>query len=51
MTRRRKDQTIAAMIGIHYWRLGKDQLLPDIVTSVLVARLAMLPVLLLIKLH
>lgn len=43
--------SLAAMIGILYWRLGKDQLFPDIVASVVVARLAMLPVLLLMRSH
>jgi hypothetical protein len=39
----------AAMIGILYWRLGKDQLFPDVVVAVSVARLALLPVFLLLK--
>jgi hypothetical protein len=41
----------AAMIGILYWRLGKDQLFPDVVVAVSVARLALLPVFLLFRSH
>src|SRR5258708_1018588 len=39
----------AAMIGILYWRLGKDQFFPDVIVAVSVARLALIPVFLLLK--
>jgi hypothetical protein len=38
--------SLAATIGILYWRMRRDLLFPDIVISVAVARLAMVPVLL-----
>jgi hypothetical protein len=38
--------SLVVMVAILYWRLGKEQLMPDIIVSVAVARLAMLPVLL-----
>jgi hypothetical protein len=41
--------SLVATIGILYWRLGKDVLFPEIVVSVLAARLAMVPVLLLLE--
>jgi hypothetical protein len=41
--------SLIVTIGMLYWRLGKDALVPDIVVSVLVARLVLLPVLLLLK--
>jgi hypothetical protein len=41
--------SLIATIGMLYWRLGKDALVPDIVVSVLVARLVLLPVLLLLQ--
>ena len=37
--------SLVGTVGVLYWRIGRD-LFPDIVISVLVARLAMLPVLL-----
>ena len=40
--------SLAATLGILYWRIGRDSLFPDIVISVAVARLAMVPVLLLL---
>jgi len=40
--------SLAGTIGILYWRMRRDQLFPDIVISVAVARLAMVPVLLLL---
>jgi hypothetical protein len=39
------------MIGILYWRLGKDQLFPDVIVAVSVARLALIPLFLLFKTH
>jgi hypothetical protein len=39
----------AAMLGILYWRLGKDQLFPGVIVAVSVARLALIPLFLLIK--
>jgi hypothetical protein len=41
----------AAMVGILYWRLGKDRLFPDIVVAVSVARLALIPLFLLFKIR
>jgi hypothetical protein len=41
----------AAMIGILYWRLGNDQFFPGVIVAVSVARLALIPVLLLLKTH
>jgi hypothetical protein len=41
--------SLAAMLGILYWRLGKDKLFPDIVLAVSIARLALLPVFLLLR--
>jgi hypothetical protein len=38
--------SLAATIGVLYWRMRRDLLYPDIVISVGVARLAMVPVLL-----
>jgi hypothetical protein len=40
--------SFAGTIGILYWRMRRDLLFPDIVVSVAVARLAMVPVLLLL---
>jgi hypothetical protein len=41
----------AAMIGILYWRLGKEQFFPDVIVAVSVARLALIPLFLLFKTH
>ena len=38
--------SLAGTIGILYWRVGRELLFPDIIISVAVARLAMVPVLL-----
>jgi hypothetical protein len=43
--------SLVVMIAILYWRLGANCLFPDIIVSVGVARLAMLPVLLLLAKH
>jgi hypothetical protein len=40
--------SLAATLGVLYWRVGRDSLFPDIVVSLAVARLAMVPVLLLL---
>jgi hypothetical protein len=40
--------SLAGTLGVLYWRVGRDSLFPDIVISVAVARLAMVPVLLLL---
>jgi len=40
--------SLMGTIGILYWRMRRDLLFPDIVISVAVARLAMVPVLLLL---
>jgi len=40
--------SLTGTIGILYWRMRRDLLFPDIVISVAVARLAMVPVLLLL---
>jgi hypothetical protein len=40
--------SLAGTVGILYWRMSRDLLFPDILVSVLGARLAMLPVLLLL---
>ena len=40
--------SLAGTIGILYWRVRRDLLFPDIVISVAVARLVMVPVLLLV---
>lgn len=39
--------SLVVTVGILYWRLGRGALFPDIVVSVLVARLVMVPVLIL----
>ena len=41
--------SLAGTIGILYWRMRRDLLFPDIVISVAVARLVMVPVLLLLR--
>ncbi len=41
--------SLAAMLGVLYWRLGSSKLFPDIVVAVLIARLVLLPVFLLIQ--
>ena len=41
--------SLAGTIGILYWRMRRDLLFPDIVISVAVARLAVVPVLLLLR--
>jgi len=41
----------AAMIGILYWRLGKDQFFPGVIVAVSVARLILIPLFLLFKTH
>jgi hypothetical protein len=43
--------SLVAMIAILYWRIGTSSLFPDIIVSVGVARVAMLPVLLLLAKH
>jgi hypothetical protein len=43
--------SLVVMIAILYWRIGASSLFPDIIVSVGVARLAMLPVLLLLAKH
>lgn len=43
--------SLVIMIAILYWRIGRDKLFPDIIISVAVARLAMVPVLLLLVKH
>jgi len=40
--------SLAGTVGILCWRMSRELLFPDILVSVLVARLAMLPVLLLL---
>ena len=40
--------SLVGTVGIPYWRMSRDLLFPDIVISVAVARLAMVPVLLLL---
>jgi len=40
--------SLVGTVGILYWRMSRDLLFPDIVISVAVARLAMVPVLLLL---
>jgi len=41
----------AAMIGILYWRLGKDQFFPGVIVAVSVGRLILIPLFLLFKTH
>jgi hypothetical protein len=43
--------SLIVMIAILYWRIGGGKVFPDIIVSVFVARLAMLPVLLLLAKH
>jgi|HubBroStandDraft_2_1064218.scaffolds.fasta_scaffold690708_2 hypothetical protein len=43
--------SLVVMIAILYWRIGGGKIFPDIIVSVFVARLAMLPVLLLLAKH
>jgi hypothetical protein len=43
--------SLVVMIAIPYWRIGGGKVFPDIIVSVFVARLAMLPVLLLLAKH
>ena len=43
--------SLVVMIAILYWRIGASSLFPDIIVSVGVARLTMLPVLLLLAKH
>jgi len=43
--------SLVVMIAILYWRIDGGKVFPDIILSVLVARLATLPVLLLLAKH
>ena len=43
--------SLVITVAILYWRLGKEALFPDIIASVAVSRLAMLPVLLVLAKH
>jgi hypothetical protein len=43
--------SLLVMIAILYWRIGGGKVFPDIIVSVAVARLAMLPILLLLAKH
>ncbi len=43
--------SLVITIAIIYWRLGRNALFPDIISSVAVSRLAMLPVLLVLAKH
>jgi hypothetical protein len=43
--------SLVIMIAILYWRIGGSKVFPDIIVSVAVARLCMVPVLLLLAKH
>jgi hypothetical protein len=43
--------SLVVTVAILYWRLGRNALFPDIISSVAVARLVMLPVLLVLAKH
>ena len=43
--------SLVITVAILYWRLGREALFPDIIASVAVSRLAMLPVLLVLAKH
>jgi hypothetical protein len=43
--------SLVVMVAILYWRIGAGKVFPDIIVSVAVARLAMVPVLLLLAKH
>jgi ABC-type nitrate/sulfonate/bicarbonate transport system permease component len=43
--------SLVISVAILYWRLGRNALFPDIIASVAVSRLAMLPLLLVLAKH